>query len=99
MNIKNIKRGMKMKILYEDTPKSVLIKAYRNKMKENPKNFTTVYNNTESIPSLKRPCLLATGKSISWVEFSRLPRNMVAVQCFLYGVIIDGVTTVGDEEE
>ena len=99
MNIKNIKRGMKMKILYEDTPKSVLIKAYRNKMKENPKNFTTVYNNTESIPSLKRPLLIATRESISWVEFSRLPRNMVAVQCFLYGVVIDGVTTVGDEEE
>lgn len=86
-----------MKIMYEKTPKSVLIKAYRSKLKEDVKNFTNRYNSTESVPSLKRP--VVSGVTYSWVEFARLNRELIAVHCFLHGITIDGIVTVGDEEE
>tara|TARA_R100000742_G_C4279366_1_gene103736 strand:- start:791 stop:1042 length:252 start_codon:yes stop_codon:yes gene_type:complete len=83
--------------MYEKTPKSVLIKEYRKMLSQNKSNFTNRYNTPDCLPSLKRP--VVTGKSMSWIEFSRLNREQVAVHCFLEGLTIDGVETVCDEEE
>tara|TARA_R100000995_G_scaffold1763_1_gene1184 strand:- start:23725 stop:23847 length:123 start_codon:yes stop_codon:yes gene_type:complete len=39
------------------------------------------------------------GFTMSWVDFRRLPREMVAMHCFMQGLTIDGVQTIAEEEE
>jgi len=85
-----------MKIIYERTPKSVIIKAYRKKLKASG-SYTTRYNTSDCVPSLVRPVVM--GKSMSWVEFGRLPREVVAYHCFIAGLTIDGILTINEEEE
>lgn len=85
-----------MKIIYETTPKSVIIKAYRNKLKELG-HYTNRYNTSDCVPSLVRPVVMGT--SMSWVEFGRLPRDVIAFHCFMDDLVIDGITTICEEEE
>tara|TARA_R100000988_G_scaffold103744_2_gene84600 strand:- start:3698 stop:3955 length:258 start_codon:yes stop_codon:yes gene_type:complete len=85
-----------MKIIYENIPKSKIIKAYRNKLKESG-DYTNRYNTSDCVPSLVRPNVM--GFTMSWVDFRRLPREMVAMHCFMQGLTIDGVQTIAEEEE
>jgi|TARA_B100001094_G_scaffold258649_1_gene258521 hypothetical protein len=85
-----------MKIIYENLPKSKIIKAYRKKLKESGA-YTNRYNTSDCEASLKRPNVM--GFTMSWVDFRRLPREMVAMHCFMVGLEIEGIQTVGDEEE
>ena len=85
-----------MKIIYENIPKSKIIKAYRNKLNESG-DYTNRYNTSDCVPSLVRPNVM--GFTMSWVDFRRLPREMVAMHCFMQGLTIDGVQTIAEEEE
>ena len=85
-----------MKIIYENIPKSKIIKAYRNKLKESGL-YTNRYNTSDCVPALVRPNVM--GSTMSWVDFRRLPREMVAMHCFMQGLTIDGVQTIMEEEE
>lgn len=85
-----------MKILYENLPKSKIIKAYRNKLKESGR-YTKQYNTSDCVPSLVRPNVM--GFTMSWVDFRSLPREMVAMHCFMQGLTIDGVQTIKNKWE
>jgi len=34
---------------------------------------------------------------MSWVDFRRLPRDMVAMHCFINDLEIEGIQTIGDK--
>jgi|13_taG_2_1085334.scaffolds.fasta_scaffold00601_27 hypothetical protein len=83
-----------MKIIYENLPKSKIIKAYRKKLKESGA-YTNRYNTSDCESSLRRPNVMGT--PMSWVDFRRLPRDMVAMHCFINDLEIEGIQTIGDK--